>query len=284
MVSTVLNGSSESLRETEGSNVFVFEDKEYHNNVLDNLNMLRKNKQFCDVILQIGSHQDIHEIYAHKVVLSSASPYLLELFSSDSTCPTGVQQYKLLTGNYDIEAFDCIIDYAYTARLEVPVDKIRDIYGIASRLKMSSIAYECGQYLLSSLTADNCLNIRSIRGVLNDQFLLGSVDNYIRQNMPEIVENKCLDALAKVQVEVLVNSDEERAAINERHVFNMVLEWIHTSFDREMLNVTNICEKMYMLFINKSDKCLHDCNEIENGGNDDSDLIQDYKRESRRLS
>ncbi|CAG2113803.1 unnamed protein product [Medioppia subpectinata] len=41
---------------------------------------------------------------------------------------------------------------------------------------------------------------------------------------------------------------------------------------------------MYMLFINKSDKCLHDCNEIENGGNDDSDLIQDYKRESRRLS
>jgi hypothetical protein len=219
------------------------------------------------------------------VVLSSASPYLLELFSSDSTATaTGVQQYKLLSGNYDIEAFDCIIDYAYTARLEVPVDKVRDIYGIASRLKMSSIAYECGQYLLSSLTADNCLDVRSIRGVLSDQFLLASVDNYIRLNMPDIVQNKCLDALPKVQVEVLLNSDEERAAINEKHAFNMVVEWIRASFDRELLNATNICEKMFMLFVNKLDKRLHDCNEIESGTTDDSDLIQDYKRESRRLS
>lgn len=36
-----------------GKNVFVFEDKEYHSNMLDNLNMLRKNRQFCDVILQV---------------------------------------------------------------------------------------------------------------------------------------------------------------------------------------------------------------------------------------
>ena len=231
----------------------------------------------------MGSTQDnIHEFYAHKVVLSSASPYLLELFSSDLTA--GVQQFKLLNGHYDTEAFELIIDYAYTARLEVPNDKIRNVYAIANRLKMSSIAYQCGQYLLSTLTPDNCLTVRSIRGVLNDQFLLGSVDNYIRQNMSEIVQSKCLDSLPKVQVEVLLNSDEERAAINERHVFNMVNEWIHTSFDREELNVTNICEKKFMLYLNKSDKCFHDCNEIENGANDDSDLIQDYKRESRRLS
>lgn len=34
-------------------NVFVYEDKEYHSSMLDNLNMLRKNRQFCDVILQV---------------------------------------------------------------------------------------------------------------------------------------------------------------------------------------------------------------------------------------
>jgi influenza virus NS1A-binding protein len=281
---TTLNSSSslENIDDIDKANVMVFEDKEYHNNILDNLNMLRKNKQFCDVILQVGNNQDIHEFYAHKVVLSSASPHLLELFSTDSTA--GVQQFKFLTGNYDIDAFECVIDYAYTARLEVPNDKIRDVYAIANRLKMSSIAYQCGQYLLSTLTPENCLTVRSIRGVLNDQFLLGSVDNYIRQNMSDIVQSKCLDPLAKVQVEFLLNSDEERAAINERHVFNMVIEWIRSSFDREELNVTNISEKMFMLYLNKSDKCFHDCNDIENGGTDDSDLIQDYKRESRRLS
>ncbi|XP_054156662.1 influenza virus NS1A-binding protein homolog [Oppia nitens] len=285
MVST-----TESIRdndEDQHSPVLLIEDKTYQKSILDNLNMLRKNKQFCDVILQINNKQDIYEIYGHKVVLASASPYLLELFANDQTsssATTTVNQYKLLAGNYDMEAFECIVDYAYTARLEVPNDKVKDVYGIASRLKMSSIAYECGQYLMSSLTADNCLNIRSIRGVLNDQFLLSSVDNFIRQNMSEIVESKCLDGLQKIQVEVLLNNDEERSAINEKHVFNMVVEWIQQSFAREELNELNICEKMFMLFVNKSDKMLHDCNEIENDTNYyDSDLIQDYKRQSRRL-
>ena len=214
-------------------------------------------------------------------MLSSASPYLLELFTFDTT--PGVQQLKLLNYDYDIEAFECVINYAYTARLEVPLEKIRHVYAIANKLKMSAIAYQCGQYLLSTLTPENCLNVRSIRGVLNDQFLLGSVDNYIRQNMLEIVQNKCLDTLPRVQVEVLLNTDEERASINEKHVFNMVNEWIHISFDREELNVTNISEKLFMLYLNKADKSLHDCNDIENGTTDDSDLIQDYKRESRRL-
>jgi influenza virus NS1A-binding protein len=280
---TTVNKSMESIDENETSNVFVFEDKEYHSNIFDNLNMLRRNRQFCDVILQIGNQQDIHEIYAHKVVLSSASPYLLEMFSTDSSSPT-IQTYKLLNGNYDIEAFDYVVDYAYSARLEVPNDKVRDVYAVANRLKMSLIAFQCGQYLLSTLTPDNCLNVRSIRGVLNDQFLLSSVDNYIRQNMLQIVQSKCLDTLSKVQVEFLLNSDEERAATNEKHVFNMVLDWIHRSFDREELNLLNISEKMFMLYFNKNDKILHDCNEIENGANDDSDIIQDYKRLSRRLS
>lgn len=37
-----------------GRNVFVFEDREYHSSMLDSLNMLRKNRQFCDVILQVS--------------------------------------------------------------------------------------------------------------------------------------------------------------------------------------------------------------------------------------
>lgn len=231
-----------------------------------------------------NQENEIHEIYGHKVVLSSASPYLLELFSSSDSSIGSIQQLKLWNHIYDIEAFECVVDYAYTARLEVPKDKVKEVYAIATRLKMNSIAYHCGQYLLSTLTPENCLRVRAIRGVLSDQYLLNSVDGYIRQNIVDIVQSKCLDSLDKVQVEVLLSSDEERAAINSRHVFDMVMEWIRGSFDREELKVDNLCEKMFMLYLNKADKCLHDCNEIENGANDDSDLIQDYKRVSRKLS
>jgi hypothetical protein len=57
---TTVNKSMESIDENETSNVFVFEDKEYHNNIFDNLNMLRRNRQFCDVILQVFLIQTIN--------------------------------------------------------------------------------------------------------------------------------------------------------------------------------------------------------------------------------
>ena len=52
-----MNGSSslENIDDIDKQNLMVFEDKEYHSNILDNLNMLRKNKQFCDVILQVST-------------------------------------------------------------------------------------------------------------------------------------------------------------------------------------------------------------------------------------
>ena len=57
MVSTMSSSSSlENISDIDKPNVMVFEDKEYHSNILDNLNMLRKNKQFCDVILHVSNH------------------------------------------------------------------------------------------------------------------------------------------------------------------------------------------------------------------------------------
>ena len=52
-MTTKMDEKQDQLKEAKGKNVFVYEDKEYHNNMLDNLNMLRKNRQFCDVILQV---------------------------------------------------------------------------------------------------------------------------------------------------------------------------------------------------------------------------------------
>lgn len=43
----------EKQKEVKPSNVFVFEDNSYRESIFENLCKLRKNKQFCDVILQV---------------------------------------------------------------------------------------------------------------------------------------------------------------------------------------------------------------------------------------
>lgn len=153
--------------------------------------------------MQVGSQQDIHEIYAHRAVLASASPYFLDMFSSDSTVGSvtqHTQMYKLLSGNYDVAAFEHLIEFIYTARLDVKPDYVKPVYALANRLKMSACAFACGQYLASTLTPDSCLAVRSIPGVLADPILLNAVDNYIRGAIGELASCKSLESLPKVKV------------------------------------------------------------------------------------
>lgn len=65
---------------------------------------------------QIGKQ----DIPAHRAVLAAASPYLLELFTSEEDQQTrkeveGAVVYQL-NGGFDRDALERLIEYAYTAR------------------------------------------------------------------------------------------------------------------------------------------------------------------------
>lgn len=68
---------------TDGTpNVMIFEDTDHHNSVLENLNQLRKSKQFCDVILQVSdryllgvhSRAATHQLTGRSNLLSARRP------------------------------------------------------------------------------------------------------------------------------------------------------------------------------------------------------------------
>lgn len=261
---------------------FLFEDNDYLAKTLDSLNKLRRNRQFCDVILLVGSEPDIHAIHAHRAVLASASPYLLELFSSEPQVGP-IHKYKL-NGDLDLEAFERLIDYAYTARLEAPRDKVRDLFMTAKKLRMSSAASNCGRFLAQNLNPENCINVRCIPGITSDMELVKQVDLYIKENMGKLVNTKVLRSLPLVQIELLQSSNKEIEATNTKHLCNMVLDWIKQMFETgENFSITRLSEKVHMLYLNL-DHTLHDCSDIENGDSKDTDLIQDYKKMSRKIS
>ncbi|XP_022242439.1 influenza virus NS1A-binding protein-like [Limulus polyphemus] len=258
----------------------IFEDSNYIVQTLSNLNKLRKNKQFCDVVLQIGTAQDIREIHAHRAVLASASPYLFELFAADHN-GGHVYQFKS-NGSFDFDSFEVLVEYAYTARLVVSADKVKQAYVAATKLRMTSAAGQCRSFLIKHLTAENCIDVRSIPGLspVTDPEFIAAVDNYIRQNIGDIIQKKVFLSLPHIQVEQLQNSFEEMQATNQRHLCEMVLDWIKKCFDEHDIN--GVTEKVHMLYLNL-DGTLHDCNDIKNGDSQDSDLIQDYKKLSRRI-
>jgi influenza virus NS1A-binding protein len=130
-----------------------------------------------------------------------------------------------------------------------------------------------------------------------------------------VATTKALRNLPLVQVEVLASSREEMALrdANVTILCNLVLEWIHRNWEPAQLNVDQLTAKVltrqtffflpfssllvlhllsslcvvyqqtHLLYLNL-DNSLHDCVDIESGDVIDSDIVQDYKKMSLRLS
>jgi len=114
--------------------------------------------------------------------------------------------------------------------------------------------------------------------VLVDSALLTAVDNFIRANIAEISTSKYLETNPKIQIEILQNSNEERDATNQRHLVDMLLEWLRGY----KIDINVLTAKVFMLYLNTTDKKLHDCNDIEIDDSNYSDVVGDYKSLSRK--
>ena len=51
--------------------------------MMKRLDIQRRNEQFCDVILEVGSGEDVACLKAHRVVLCAASPFFNNALNSD---------------------------------------------------------------------------------------------------------------------------------------------------------------------------------------------------------
>lgn len=231
------------------------------------------------------------------------------MFSSDLSSNRNVngnspQQYRLVsntTGNgnsgvtgsgkhapnieFDPEAFEYIIEYAYTGTLKIPENKVREIYAIASRLRMSYIAYKCAQVLVATLSSENCLEIRNMKSVLKDQYLLQSVDSYIRQNFGLIVQSSNSNTqLSQIKIEFLLNSAQEENSINDKHLFNEILDWLRQSLLRINIDLDTLKENSLMLYYNKDLNEIQDCTQMESDFSEESEMIENYKKLNKKLS
>lgn len=261
----------------------IFTDAEFNSSTLQGLSKLRKNRQFCDVILQVGTW----EIPAHRVILACCSPYLFELFSTDDggkCSEENIITYKL-NGGFEKDSFEQLINYAYTGKMEVAASQVKAVYVAAVRLKMERVVNYCAQYLVDNLDPATAIEIRSLPGIQRNSELAARVDAYLAEEITSVATTKALRNLPLVQVEVLASSREEMALrdANVTILCNLVLEWIHRNWEPAQLNVDQLTAKTHLLYLNL-DNSLHDCVDIESGDVIDSDIVQDYKKMSLRLS
>ncbi|CAL4058787.1 unnamed protein product, partial [Meganyctiphanes norvegica] len=247
---------------------------------LGQLNQLRKNRHFCDLVLQVGSS----EIHAHRSVLACASPYFFELFTQEDELKTareGRMMYKL-NGGFERESIERLVNYAYTGVLDVPDPLVKTVFKAAMRLKMETVAHACGEHLVAHMTPETCLSVRAIAGIRSNEQLCSRVDEYIQQQNDLVVVTRDALGVPKLQVAV-IHSSQEEAAITGHALSRLVLDWVKRMITTDEYTLDALKDKKHMLYLS-SDNSLHDCMDIQNGAANDSEMVQDYKKMSRKQS
>ncbi|CAH1159086.1 unnamed protein product [Phyllotreta striolata] len=184
--------------------------------------------------------------------------------------------YKL-NGGFDPAALQILIDYAYTAKLQVHYGKVKAVFLAANILKMDRVSRSCAQHLIIHLSTENCIEIRSLPGIAKNKEFIQQVDAFISTEFQEISKTTNVLNLFCARIEVLNQSKEEMSFVNENSLCRLVLEWIKRQIAEDTLNMSDLLEKTFMLYL-AIDNSLQDCSRVPSGDISDTEIVQDYKK------
>ncbi|XP_077283811.1 influenza virus NS1A-binding protein homolog isoform X1 [Arctopsyche grandis] len=258
-----------------GPGDLVFDDEDLVPAAMRALNMMRKNKHFCDVVLHTGSA----EVPAHRAVLAAASPYLFELFTTDQD-RSGLGAIELplsykLSGHCEQRALLSLVDYAYTGKLCVPAHHVLSVYMCAWQLRMDSVVTRCGLFLAGSwLSKETCLSVRALPGLTGEARAM--VDKYMADNFSSIYKSSLLSSLPLVQVEVLYTSRKDMDQTEHAALADLMLNWLKDQITDDKVPVSALCGRTHLLYIAGGGE-LKDCAALP-PAHSDTPLIQDYRR------
>ena len=205
-------------------------DKEFKEELLSELNELRKENILCDVTLRIEGQ----DFPAHICVLSAASPYFRSLFTGgfkeNESNVVELQEIKPAAVASEALRFiytgDALITDATTAQ---------DLFKMADYLIIPSLKTKVSDYLKESIDATNCLALESLAVQFGCESLQQVATTFKLKNFVSVVKSEDFMELDFEKVKELVSHDEIIVS-KEEDVYGAVIKWVkHDTQSRECL-------------------------------------------------
>ncbi|XP_066548341.1 influenza virus NS1A-binding protein homolog A [Amia ocellicauda] len=225
----------------------IFEDESFLDSTVAKMNALRKSGQFCDVRLQVCGH----ELMAHRAVLACCSPYLFEIFNSDTELH-GVSHVKF--EDLHPEAVEILLNYAYTAQLKADKELVQDVYSAAKKLKMERVKQICGDYLLSKMDCQSSISYRNFASSMGDGRLLSKIDGYIQEHLLEISEQEDFLKLPRLKLEVML--EDNISLPSNGKLYAKVINWVQRSMWENGEQLESLMAEVQTLYYSADHKLL----------------------------
>lgn len=133
-----------------GGGVIELTAKNYHENILASLQLLRSQRLLSDVTVHVDYQGDAQVFPAHRVMLAASSGYFREHLLG----PDSATQGKLLLSNIHGNHFSKFLDFIYTGKVEVSKDEIADVLAAAVKLDCKDLVEICGEAITVGVLAN----------------------------------------------------------------------------------------------------------------------------------
>lgn len=174
------------------------------------------NNVLCDTVIKVKSG----EIHTHKLLLCA---YSQAIMYECQNFPHG-NIVSLDLSDYPVEIVWELLNFIYTANLEIHQDNLTDLLKLAAELDIKEVVHLCEDFM-EKFDSTNALKFYEIAIELNLE-VATRLQSYICRNFIDIVNSKHFLRLTPSKLTSII-SDERLCIMSELDIFLAIVRWIN---------------------------------------------------------
>ncbi|XP_039270355.2 uncharacterized protein LOC120345045 [Styela clava] len=202
----VLSKGSPKMRRKQKSDCYslLWTDEESHASTMHHLDVFRRSKQFCDLILQVGGR----EIHCHRVVVGGGCRFLYKELVQGEKESTTLRRISLnqIQPQLSPDAVESLVDYMYTSKLIIPQGQLQSVYCASVKLRVERVMPVCRRNITNRLDVGNCVKTWRLAWNVEDLDLLTVLNEYIEENFETITKSNEFLALPRIKMVVIASN------------------------------------------------------------------------------
>ncbi|XP_033473909.2 kelch-like protein 41a [Epinephelus lanceolatus] len=201
----------------------------------DGLKELLNENKLIDCILKVGDQS----IPCHRLILAACSPYFRELYFSTDGKET--EQMEVVLENLDPNIMESIVNYMYSAEIDINDNNVQDILTAANRFQIPSVFTVCVNYLQKKLSKQNCLAIYRLGLMLNCARLAMAARDHIADRFEILSKEEDFLELAPPELFAIIGADRLNVE-KEEVVFETLMRWIRKDKEKRVKSLEEAFE------------------------------------------
>lgn len=194
----------------------------------DGLKELLNENKFVDCSLKVGDRS----FPCHRLIMAACSPYFREIFFTEDGKEVE-NTHEVVLEDVNPSILDMIIQYLYSAEIDLTDENVQDIISVANRFQIPSVFTVCVNYLQKKLSVSNCMAIFRMGLVLSCPRLAVAARNYIADRFELLHKDEEFLKLAAHELFAIIGGDSLNVE-KEELVFEAVMAWTRHDKDKRV--------------------------------------------------